>query len=594
MNVSLPRFESPPLSRRLAVCLLLGALAACGSPDPGGPAVPGVMATSSALSVSPEIPLYAIPYGTQSQSRPIVTAGNGIYLVVWKELLGGQQQPVLQGVRVRASDGVLLDSAAISVRIPPYTLFTPLEDFAVAFDGTNFLVVYSEYRHSNISAYMRVLGTRIRASDGAVLPDAGFLVSAGTRETARPAVTFDGQNYLVTWEGWTIPQNGGTAARLLHGAWVRPSGALVHASAFPIAPNGVNAQLATGGNTAMAIWSEGFSGPLWISRFISEVPQPVASLPVAGTGGSPAFAFDGANFLVVWNEGSALKGKRVSKEQWRVLDATAFPVATEVATGASVHFDTGRFRVTYEGARGGAGQVLTRRVTGSGEVGAEQVLSDLHASAGTETPSAASVGADQNLVAYRQFDASVNQARIRVRRFSDPQEEACNLGGPTLTVNGGTELTLECGSGTYTDLGAQAVDGCGNPVAVHAYNTGADASGPGPNLGAEGTYAVSYAAWNASGDVSVTRTVHVKDRTAPVLVLKGAAHQTHTCGSQWEDPGVEATDACYGNLAATVWHTGEVNGWAEGTYTVTYTLTDSGGNSATPVTRTVDVVNCPW
>jgi hypothetical protein len=29
-------------------------------------------------------------------------------------------------------------------------------------------------------------------------------------------------------------------------------------------------------------------------------------------------------------------------------------------------------------------------------------------------------------------------------------------------------------------------------------------------------------------------------------------------------------------------------------YTVTYTLTDSGGNSATPVTRTVDVVNCPW
>ncbi|HZH13908.1 MAG TPA: hypothetical protein VE057_06065 [Archangium sp.] len=27
---------------------------------------------------------------------------------------------------------------------------------------------------------------------------------------------------------------------------------------------------------------------------------------------------------------------------------------------------------------------------------------------------------------------------------------------------------------------------------------------------------------------------------------------------------------------------------------MTYSLTDSGGNSATPVTRTVDVVNCPW
>jgi hypothetical protein len=69
---------------------------------------------------------------------------------------------------------------------------------------------------------------------------------------------------------------------------------------------------------------------------------------------------------------------------------------------------------------------------------------------------------------------------------------------------------------------------------------------------------------------------------------------THTCGSQWVDPGVEATDACYGNLAHTVWRTGEVNGWAEGTYTVTYSLTDSGGNSAVPVTCTVQVVNCPW
>jgi hypothetical protein len=55
----------------------------------------------------------------------------------------------------------------------------------------------------------------------------------------------------------------------------------------------------------------------------------------------------------------------------------------------------------------------------------------------------------------------------------------------------------------------------------------------------------------------------------------------------------QATDACYGDLSAQVGHTGEVNGWAVGTCTVTYWLTDGGGNSATPVTRTVDVVNCP-
>lgn len=86
----------------------------------------------------------------------------------------------------------------------------------------------------------------------------------------------------------------------------------------------------------------------------------------------------------------------------------------------------------------------------------------------------------------------------------------------------------------------------------------------------------------------------MNDQTAPTLTLIGPATMTHTCGSQWVDPGVQATDACYGNLTPQVWHTGEVNGWAVGTYTVTYTLTDSGGNSAPPLTRTVNVVNCPW
>ncbi|HYH94442.1 immunoglobulin-like domain-containing protein [Hyalangium sp.] len=37
-----------------------------------------------------------------------------------------------------------------------------------------------------------------------------------------------------------------------------------------------------------------------------------------------------------------------------------------------------------------------------------------------------------------------------------------------------------------------------------------------------------------------------------------------------------------------------MNGWVAGSYTVIYEVTDSGGNSAPPVTRRVDVINCPW
>jgi hypothetical protein len=69
---------------------------------------------------------------------------------------------------------------------------------------------------------------------------------------------------------------------------------------------------------------------------------------------------------------------------------------------------------------------------------------------------------------------------------------------------------------------------------------------------------------------------------------------THLCGSGWTDPGVVATDACHGTVTARVKRTGSVNGWVKGTYTVRYAVSDSAGNSAPPVTRTVQVVNCPW
>jgi hypothetical protein len=94
--------------------------------------------------------------------------------------------------------------------------------------------------------------------------------------------------------------------------------------------------------------------------------------------------------------------------------------------------------------------------------------------------------------------------------------------------------------------------------------------------------------------VSAIRSVQVEDTLPPALKLKGTAQMTHTCGSQWVDPGVEAMDACYGDVSPTVRVTGYVNGWVAGTYTLLYEVTDSGGNSAPPVTRTVNVINCPW
>ncbi|WP_232293585.1 DUF5011 domain-containing protein [Stigmatella aurantiaca] len=36
-----------------------------------------------------------------------------------------------------------------------------------------------------------------------------------------------------------------------------------------------------------------------------------------------------------------------------------------------------------------------------------------------------------------------------------------------------------------------------------------------------------------------------------------------------------------------------MNGWVHGVYTRAYTLSDSAGNAAQPVSRTVEVTDCP-
>jgi hypothetical protein len=168
-------------------------------------------------------------------------------------------------------------------------------------------------------------------------------------------------------------------------------------------------------------------------------------------------------------------------------------------------------------------------------------------------------------------------------------------GEMTLTLNGAAEVTLECGVGTWVDEGATATDAEGNPLEVITYNSGHDEYGPGPNANAEGIYSVQYSAYDSLGwnVVSAIRTVTVQDTRTPTLTLNGDAEVTHTCGSQFVDPGVTSVDECYGNLAVQAVITGEVNGWVEGTYTLTYSVADGAGHAPESVSRVVHVVDCP-
>jgi len=84
-------------------------------------------------------------------------------------------------------------------------------------------------------------------------------------------------------------------------------------------------------------------------------------------------------------------------------------------------------------------------------------------------------------------------------------------------------------------------------------------------------------------------TLNGNDRQPPVVRLNGGATVTIRVGEGWSDPGATARDNADGDISASIQITGSVDANTPGTYAVTYTATDSSGNSNS-ATRTVTVV----
>ncbi|MDC0266542.1 DUF5011 domain-containing protein, partial [bacterium] len=94
---------------------------------------------------------------------------------------------------------------------------------------------------------------------------------------------------------------------------------------------------------------------------------------------------------------------------------------------------------------------------------------------------------------------------------------------------------------------------------------------------------------NAINETSVAGLVEVLDGTPPVLNLIGDGNVEHALGAVYVDAGATATDNV--DSEVTVTRSGTVDVHTLGSYILTYNATDSAGNVAAPVTRTVHVVD---
>ena len=151
------------------------------------------------------------------------------------------------------------------------------------------------------------------------------------------------------------------------------------------------------------------------------------------------------------------------------------------------------------------------------------------------------------------------------------------LGNIRITLRGAQEMQLEYGT-PYEEPGADAVysgmlgqENREIPVTI----TGQDAV----DHTKLGTYEVRYQAEWGIRSHTVIRKVHVVDTTAPVIQLVGDPTKYTLPGQKYQEEGFTATDNHDGDLTAKVQRTD--NG-----HTVTYTVTDTSGNTTT-VTRTI-------
>lgn len=160
---------------------------------------------------------------------------------------------------------------------------------------------------------------------------------------------------------------------------------------------------------------------------------------------------------------------------------------------------------------------------------------------------------------------------------------------PVISLTGANPLELYEGQ-TYTDPGATASDNIDGDITSDIV-----VGGDTVDNNTAGTYIVTYDVQDAAGNdaTQVTRTVNVlEDNVVPVITLIGNSTINVALNDTYTEQGATAIDNVDGDISGNIIIGGDtVNTAIEDTYIVTYNVSDSAGNAATEVTRTVNVVD---
>jgi hypothetical protein len=425
--------------------------------------------TAQALLASPEISL-PLSFATGHQSNIVAASADELTLVLWVET-DASGTPDIRGMRVRKSDGALLDATPLCIACTPGFDIAP----AVASNGTDFLVSWTYFDIYNLQ---RTMSVRVRGSDGAVLGPA-LVHRDAPLINYNSAVASDGSNYLVVWKGFDeiICENPrrvcGYSPRI-YGARVSSvngSSSFISLPTSGIDDNGADRPRVTyGGGNYLVTWSgsptHSNNPSIYTLRIrasdglaVDSAPRPLAS------GGSLSVAaFDGSRFLVVWTTpGGEIRAGRLGQDG-AVLDPGGFLVsAGNTPTATNVLFDGTDYRVTWE-----QGLELVRplkgvRVTRDGRVvsGSETVFAESSYRWSTTfsfPPALAALGPGRFLLGHTRYVAPSVLVKLRVVEdlslgLACTQDAQCQSG----SCVDGVCCESACGGGSANDCQACSV-----------------------------------------------------------------------------------------------------------------------------------------
>ena len=315
-------------------------------------------------------------------SRPAVAFDGTNHLAVWMDYRTElTTYSEIFGSRINQNGNVIDTSGfLISKYINPQN--TP----AVAFDGTNYLVVWQDYRNVTTTGY-DIYGARV-APDGSILDPAGFVICNAESHQWQPSVAFDGTNYLVTWDDQR------NFSHKIYGTRISTSGIVLDTAGIEISIGSgqkYNPALAFDGTNYFVVWEDGRDGTYDLDIYGTRVSQDGTVLDPDGINlflsvfdqVKPDIAFDGTNYLVVWQDDlyENIDGVRVDTDG-TVLDPSGIHISTanNYRYSPSVAFDGTNYLVIWEDWRNSEADIYAARVETDGTV-----IDDLGLAVCTET-----------------------------------------------------------------------------------------------------------------------------------------------------------------------------------------------------------------